>query len=383
MIMMIRIEQDELGAVEVPAYAYYGIQTLRAAEVYPTAGTPVHRAFIAAMANVKIAAAKANLEIGALPQRIGNLIVQAAEEILRGKHSKHFIADYSQSASGDILNTNMNEILANRALEFLLEDKGNYSVVNPELHANLGQTSNGVMSASLQIAAYRLTQDLIKSLQDLITELLYKKEPLDQLQTPEISMYHSGAPLWLSRQFEDYGQCIQSDMTRLDKAVSQMNTICLNSAAMGRQPDHHSGFNERATSHLQELTQIELFASKSGEPSYHVVVELSSALKGLAVNLSKLCSDIRLGASLEQIDIHPANGIVHEKAVSLSQSAFQVMGLDHSISLAAEIGMPDRNAIPPIIIYNVMESLSLLINGIQSFTLGARGSSNSSSPVFR
>lgn len=382
MIMMIRIEQDGLGAVEVPAYAYYGIQTLRAAQIYPNARTPVHRAFIVAMAYVKIAAAKANLEIGALPQRIGNLIVMAAEEILRGKHLKHFIGNYSQS-SGDILNANMNEVLANRALEFMLEDKGNYGVVNPELHANLSQSANGVISATLRIAAYRLTQDLIKSLHVLKTELLYKKEQIDRLHTPEISSKNTGAPIWLGRQFGDYVQHIQRDVTRLDKAASRMKTIHLSLSAIGSEPDSHWGFNERAVSHLRELTQIELFTSTSGEVSYHVFAELSSALKGLAVNLSRLCSDIRLSTSLEQADINPADGTMHEKAASLSQSAFQVIGLDHSISLAAEAGMSDRNAVPPIITYNVMESLSLLINGIELFTLDTSGSPNPSSTVFR
>ncbi|SMF72315.1 fumarase, class II [Paenibacillus uliginis N3/975] len=381
--MMIRIERDELGAVEVPAYAYYGIQTLRAAQIYPNARTPVHHAFIVAMAYVKIAAAKANLEIGALPQRIGNLIVMAAEEILRGKHLKHFISNYSQSPSGDILNANMNEVLANRALEFMLEDKGNYGVVNPELHANLSQSANGVMSATLRIAAYRLTQDLIKSLHVLKTELLYKKEQIDRLHTPKISSQNSGAPIWLGRQFGDYAQHIQSDVTRLDKAASHMKTIHLSLSAIGSEPDSHCGFNERAVSHLRKLTQIELFTSKSEEVSYHVFAELSSALKDLAVNLSRLCSDIRLGASLEQADINPTDVTMHEKAASLSQSAFQVIGLDHSISLAAEAGMLDRNAVPPIITYNVMESLSLLINGIELFTLDTSGSPNPSSTVFR
>lgn len=369
---MIRIEQDGLGTLEVPAYAYYGIQTLRAAaDNIQAANTPVHDEFIVAMACLKSAAAQANLILGTVPARIGNLIVKAAEEIMRGKHLEHFIADYIQGGTTDLLNTNMNEVLTNRALELMLEDKGNYDVINPNGHVNLAQSTNGVTSTALQIATHQLSRTLIQSIDQLRSGLLAKKEQIEEPYIQGSSNLKPGSQIWFCRQFGEAAQNLQRDRVRLDKAASRLQTIQLGSAAIGSDSNVHSEFTERTVSYLRGITQIDLLLSGSGEPLYSsdVFVELSSALKTLAITLSKLCSDIRLGATIEQSDLNLIGRAELGMAEALHQIAFQVIGFNYSVSLAAEAGMPDRNAVPPLIAYNLMESLKILIKGIDSFTL--------------
>ncbi|MEC0242846.1 lyase family protein [Paenibacillus dokdonensis] len=369
---MTRIEQDHLGTREVPSYAYYGIQTLRAAEKFPSAGTPVHDEFIIAMACVKRAAAQANLELGMLPKQIGHCMIKAAEEIMKGKHLEDFKLDFVQGGTSDALNTNMNEVIANRALEFMLEDKGNYSLINPDGHVNLAQSSNGIITVALQIAAYHLTHNLIKSTDQLITCLLAKEKKMEELYRPGSTSVKIGTTPWLGNQFGNAARNLLRDMKHLVMAASQLQTVDPGEALTESEPIMRLEFTETIAAYLRAIPQLNMITVKGGRDttsSIDVFVELSSAINQCAVDISKLCSDIRLAAASfpsDQNEPYLSIGVNTETSEALNQIVFHVIGLGHGIRLAAEAGMADQKAVPPIISYHLLESMKLLIKGMDS-----------------
>lgn len=371
---MIRIEQDILGARVLPAHAYYGIQTLRTVENCPRAAVPVHIELIMGVASIKKAAAKAHLDLGTLPERIGNRIVKAADEVMIGKHAEDFIVNICQDITGDALNMNMNEVLANRALEFMLEDKGNYSLIDPIRHVNLDQTADGVMSSALRIAAHRLSQTLIRYIDQLIGCLLTQYKRADPPAEPENRQL--GTPAWLGGQYADSARCLQDDLKRLIAAASLLPADFLGAEHIVPAPNASAEFTAKIGTYLLEITQISDYDYGFNDgintvKSSDMFVHLSSALKHCAMSLSKLCSDIRLAVSQQTAPSKPDLNTNTElrAAEALQQIAFQAVGLDHSLFLAAETGMVDRNAVPPLIVHNLLESLKLLNTGIESFTL--------------
>ncbi|GIP21141.1 lyase family protein [Paenibacillus sp. J22TS3] len=371
---MIRFEQDSIGVREVPSYAYYGIQTLRAGEMFPIASTPVHKEFIIALACVKKAAAQAHLDIGTLPIRIGSLLVKAAEEVIQGRHLEHFKVDFIQGSINDSLNMNMNEVLANRVLELMLADKGDYALVNPSFHINLGQTTNEVISTALRIASYQLSQKLTGTAEQLITALLaaakQPSKPHHQSKEPQTK---TGTKEWLMGQFEEAALSLQQDLDKLAKAASHVQAVRLSDAGANSGTELSHEFSNKAVAYLSKLTQIPLTVSQADKESPQdtdVFVQLSSALKLCALTLTKLCRSVRTVAASSQADRGDWDqppGVQPEKAEALSQIAFQVIGFDHSIKLASEAGIIDRGAVQPIVAYNLIESLIILSRGMESF----------------
>ncbi|MCJ8014232.1 lyase family protein [Paenibacillus sp. KQZ6P-2] len=373
---MTRTEQDRLGTREVPSHAYYGIQTLRAAEKFPMEGTHVHEEIIMAMAGIKKASAQAHLDLGRLPYPIGRCIVKAAEEIIHGEHLEDFILDYIQAGTHDSLNTNMNEVIANRALELMMEDKGNYALINPDHHVNLAQTASGLMSVSYRIAAHHLSHVLIQSTDQLLTTLLTKEKTIDERYTSESTSLTPGTPVWLGRQFGNSARNLLQDMKRLVLASSQLHTVSLDLPLSGSESNGNVEFVERASVHLKNIIKLNIRINKDDgdfSGSNEAFLDLSSAMMQCAMDISKLCGDIRLAAAVispggnEGIDLNI--GMLSEAGEVLAQIAFQAVGLNHSIRFAADFGMPDRNAMPPILANNLMESMKLLIKGMESFTL--------------
>ncbi|MDR0270508.1 lyase family protein [Paenibacillus sp.] len=369
---MIRIEHDILGARVLPAHAYYGIQTLRTIENYPRAAAPVHTELVMAMASIKKAAAQAHLDLGTLPERIGNLIVKAADEVMTGKHRGDFIVDFFQDVKSEPLNMNMNEVLANRALEFMLEDKGNYSLIDPTRHVDLAQNADGVISTALRIAAHRLSQTLIRSIDQLIGYLITECKQADRPAKPENPQL--GTPEWLGRHYVDSARCLQDDLKRLITASSLLQADNLGAEHIVRLPNTSAGFTAKIGTYLREITQISDYGFNDGintVKSCDTFLQLSSALKHCTMNLSKLCSDIRVAVLQQSVPNKPnlnANPVL-KASESLQQITFQVIGLNHSLYLAAEAGMVDRNVVPPLIVHNLIESLKILNIGIETFTL--------------
>ena len=368
---MIRIEQDGLGARVLPSHAYYGIRTLRASEKAPhEAGMPIHGELTKALACVKKAAALARLDSGMLPPRIGGLIIKAADEVIAGQHAGDFIVDWLQDPTGESLNMNLNEIITNRALELMLEDKGSYAILDPDLHVNMGQSANGVIGLALRVASHRLSQRLIRSIDQLIGALFAKKADIGSWLLPEVVLQgQPGTPAWFSRRMEDGAGRLQLGLERIAAANSRL-TGSLTTDKAGMDDEEIAA---ATLSYLRNIVQIgESNADDNGpaERNTEAFTRLSAAVRHIALNLSNLCSDVRLAASLQNANEHPGpiiNGMELSASEALGQIAFQTIGLDHSLGLAAEAGMLDQDAIPPVIAYNLLETLNMMNKGVEAF----------------
>ncbi|MEK3778987.1 MULTISPECIES: lyase family protein [Paenibacillus] len=368
--MMIRIERDKTGPVEVPSHAYYGVQTMRAAGQYPKVNAPVHGQFIKALACVKSAAVRAGIDQEIVPGRIGNLIMKAADEIKEGKHSEQFIAGYIHGSSSHLLNVNLNEVLANRALELMLEDKGNYDLIDPDLHVNGPHSADWILSTSLNVAAHQLTHKLVSATEGLKYRLWMAKERLEGQRQGNSTDPVMNVPARLTRTFGESAKQLQLDAARLAEAASRFKRIRIDSARDAVMPQANRELTERTVSYLRHMTRIEFFAASrwdASSGSKSVYADLSSVLKTLAVNLFKLCSDIRNAASLKGSATSPESRRFLESAGFLHQICVLVIGYDHIISLAEEAGIPDEETVPPVIFYHVLESLDIMMKGIDSF----------------
>ncbi|OOC62896.1 lyase family protein [Paenibacillus ihbetae] len=367
---MIRIERDKTGPVEVPSHAYYGVRTIRAAGQYPTVNAPVHGEFIKALACVKSAAVRSGIDQQIVSERIGNLIMKAADEIKEGKHSEQFIAGYIHGSSSHLLNVNINEVLANRALELMLEDKGNYALIDPDLHVNGPHSADWILSTSLNVAAHQLTHKLVSATGGLKYRLWMAKEHLEGPHQADSRNPAMKMPIRLTRAFGESAKQLQLDAARLAEAASRLKRIRIDSAPDAVMPHANRELTERTVSYLRHMTRIEYFAASrwdASSGSKSVYADLSSVLKTLAANLFKLCSDIRNAASIKGSAASSESRRFYESAGFLHQICFQVIGYDHIISLAEEAGMPDEESVPPVTLYHVLESLNIMVKGIESF----------------
>lgn len=369
-MMMLRIERDKNGEVNVPSHAYYGVETMRAAGEYPTVNARVHSEFIKALASVKSATVRAGIEHSIVPERIGNLIMKATDEIMDGKHSEQFITDYIHGSSSNILNVNMNEVLANRALELMLEDKGNYAVVDPDIHVNGPHTADWIISTTLNVAAHQSSHKLITAIEGLKYRLWMAKELLEGQRPADSADSVMMVSTRLIRFFRESAKQLQLDATALTEAASRLKSIRIASAPDAAMPHSYCELTERTVSYLRQITRTDYFAAShyqdSSSVSKSAYADLSSVLKTLAVNLFKLCCDIR-NAFMSEKDMNPPNRIYYESAGFLHQVCMQVIGYDHIINLAEEAGMPDDDTVPPVILYHLMESLDIMMKGIGSF----------------
>ncbi|BBH18769.1 aspartate ammonia-lyase [Paenibacillus baekrokdamisoli] len=378
-----RIEKDFLGEKMVPDGAYFGIQTIRATENFPVTGTPVSEHLILALAQIKKAAALANMETGMLSQRIGAAIVQAAEEIGEGKLAEQFIVDAIQGGAGTSINMNMNEVLANRALELLGKEKGDYFQCSPNNNVNMSQSTNDTVPTAIRIAAYRLAKQLIGTV-ELLEEGFYRKaEQFDGIIKMGRTHLQDAVPIRLGQEFGAYARVIGRDKARITAAADGLLTINLGATAVGTGLNANPKYIELAVRYLAEQTGIPLTPADDlvdATQNTDAYTALSSALKIMSVNLSKICNDIRFMASGPRAgisEIHlpprqPGSSIMPGKVnpvlpEMINQIAFQVMGNDHTICLAAEAGQLELNVMGPVIASNLLQSLLILNNGLTVF----------------
>jgi aspartate ammonia-lyase len=379
-----RTEKDSIGVKCVPKNAYYGIQTMRAVENFPISGVNVHYEIFLALAHIKKAAAKANLETNMLSSEIGNAIIQAAEEVISGHFRDQFIVDSIQGGAGTSINMNMNEVLANRALEILGKEKGTYTMCSPNSHVNMAQSTNDTVPTALKIAAYQLTQDLLKSLKNLKMELHHKAIEFDHVIKMGRTHLQDAVPIRLSQEFTAYEKVIERDIERITNSSKELLAINMGATAVGTGINAELDYIENVTFHLSKQLRLPLYTSEDlvdGTQNTDVYTSLSSNLKVSAINLSKMCNDIRLMASgpttgLNEIHLpprQPGSSIMPGKvnpvmAEVLNQTAFQVIGNDHTISMAAEAGQFELNVMAPIIAFNLLQSLKIMRNAIEVFT---------------
>lgn len=379
----VRIEKDLLGTKEVPMAAYYGIQTLRAVENFPITGIPPHLELIKALAAVKKAAAIANMEVGVLKKEIGDAIAKAADEILEGKFHDQFIVDSIQGGAGTSMNMNANEVIANRAIEFLGGERGQYLLCSPNTHVNMAQSTNDVFPTAIRIASLNLAHGMLEQLELLRQALAQKAVEFDQVIKMGRTHLQDAVPIRMGQEFEAYSRVIGRDVERVKRSLDNLREINMGATAVGTGLNADPRYIVKVTEHLCTITNLDLVRAEhlvDATQNTDAYTEVSSALKICAVNLSKMCNDLRLMASgprtgLSELQLpprQPGSSIMPGKvnpvmAEVVNQVAFQVIGNDHTISLASEAGQLELNVMEPVLVFNLLQSLSILQNVLKVF----------------
>jgi len=381
-----RIEGDSLGEVRVPAAAYYGAQTQRAVENFPISGTRFPPAFIRALGLVKWAAARANMELDLLDPALGAAIAAAADEMIAGDLAAHFVVDVFQTGSGTSTNMNANEVIANRAIELRGGTRGSRAV-HPNDHVNLGQSSNDVIPTALHVAALSaLRADLLPALAGLAAALAEKSREFSAIVKIGRTHLQDAAPVTLGQVFSGYASQIEQGIARLERAQAPLAELALGGSAVGTGLNVHPEFARRAIGHLAARTGLPLREASNhfaAQAACDAAVEVSGALKAVAVALMKIADDIRwLGSGprhglgeLILPAVQPGSSIMPGKvnpviAESAIMAACQVVANDLAITLGGMGGQFELNTMLPLITRNLLESIDLLAASARNF--GAR-----------
>lgn len=379
-----RVEKDFLGSKEVDVTAYYGIQTLRAVENFPITGYRIHDELIKAMAIVKKAAAISNMEIGRLYEGLGNVIVQAADEIIEGKMHEQFIVDPIQGGAGTSINMNMNEVLANRGLELLGKERGDYFSLSPNNHVNMAQSTNDAFPTAIHIATLSLLEKLLITMRKMHTVFVNKGKEFDHVIKMGRTHLQDAVPIRLGQEFEAYSRVLARDIKRIENSREHLYEVNMGATAVGTGLNAQPKYILSVVKHLANLTGFPL------ENAEHLVdatqntdayTEVSATLKVCMMNMSKIANDLRLMASgpragFGEINLparQPGSSIMPGKVNPvmpevINQVAFQVIGNDHTICLASEAGQLELNVMEPVLVFNLIQSISIMNNGFRAFT---------------
>ena len=378
-----RLESDSIGTMEVPEDAYYGVQALRAKENFPITGTRLHPVFIKNLAKIKRAAAITNRKAGRLKPEIANAIESACNEVVCGMFDKEFIVDGIQGGAGTSANMNMNEVIANRAIEMLCGKKGDYTIVHPNDHVNMAQSTNDVIPTAGKLTVLDLLKPLDKSL-SLLTDALYDKAAaFDHIVKIGRTQLEDAVPMRLGQTFHSYATMISRDRDRLTKVRTEMYPVNMGATAIGTAINTSPFYLDNIVPTLGKITGYPLTQADDlfdATENLDGFVRVSSCLKACAVNLSKMCNDLRILASgpkagFGEITL-PAmqNGssimpgkVNPTQCEQTTMVAVQVMGNDTAVSLAASQGNFELNVFMPVLAYNFLQSARLLAEVMVSF----------------
>lgn len=375
-----RKEKDLLGERDVPQAALYGVQTLRAIENFPITGVTLEDfpELIVALAQVKEAAARANMEIGTLPADVGDAIVRACKEIAAGTHHEHFRVDMIQGGAGTSTNMNANEVIANRACELLGSPRGSSSRVHPNEHVNLAQSTNDVYPTAVRLALHHAIGDLQVEMRALVDAFRAKGKEF----APHVKMgrtqLQDAVPMTLGQEFTAFGNTIAEDVDRLEEAKALLREINMGATAIGTGITAPSGYTEKVRAQLSAVTGLALITAPDlveATSDTGGFVQLSGVLKRCAVKLSKVCNDLRLLSSgprtgLAEIRLpamQPGSSIMPGKVnpvipEAVNQVCFDVIGGDVTVTMAAEAGQLQLNVFEPIIAFRLLRNISAMEN---------------------
>ena len=378
-----RNEQDSIGSREVPEDVYYGVQSLRAAENFHITGLYMHPEIINSLACIKKAAAITNCEAGLLDTKIANAIVKACDEIIAGKLHENFIVDPIQGGAGTSLNMNANEVIANRAIEILGGEKGDYSIVNPNDHVNCSQSTNDVIPTAGKMTSLRLLTRTKKELRRLYEALCQKAEEFDHVLKMGRTQMQDAVPIRLGQEFKAYSVAIMRDINRMDKAMDEMRTLNMGGTAVGTGLNADPVYLRRIVPNLAEISGMELvqaFDLIDATQNLDPFVAVSGAVKACAVTLSKIANDLRLMSSGPRAGFHEINLPEKQNGSSImpgkvnpvipevvNQVAFNIIGNDVTITMAAEAGQLELNAFEPIVFYCMFQSIDTLGYAVHTF----------------
>jgi len=378
----IRAEHDLIGDRDIPAEAYWGIHSLRALENFPITGIPIGVSpyLVEALAAVKEAAATANNELGLLDDERFEAIRVACEEIRGGMFHDDFVVDVIQGGAGTSSNMNANEVIANRALELMGHSKGDYHIIHPNEHVNLSQSTNDVYPTAVKIAIIMATHALLEAMEILEASFAAKADEFHDVIKMGRTQLQDAVPMTLGQEFRTYSIMIGEDRSRLSEAVMMLHEINLGATAIGTQLNAPAGYVPIACGHLAKLTDLPLVSALDlieATQDCGSFVQLSGTLKRVAVKLSKICNDLRLlssgpRAGLCEINlpaVQAGSSIMPGKVNPVipevvNQVAFQIIGHDVTVSMAAEAGQLQLNAFEPIICYSLSAGLSRMREAI-------------------
>jgi aspartate ammonia-lyase len=381
--MATRIEKDSLGEFEVPADAYYGVQTCRAVDNFRISGLGPWPEFVDAVVEIKKAAARVHGELGILTAEQADAIVRAADEILSGQHRDQFVVDVFQAGAGTSHHMNVNEVIANRAVEMLGAGRGDYRLVNPNDHVNYGQSTNDVIPTAIRLGGLRLALDLAAQLDRLALELGRKAGEFADVVKSGRTHLQDEVPITLGQEFSGYAQVVRDHRRLVTLAADELRALGIGGSAAGSGLNTHADYRRMMAEKLTEQLGTEvrpaenLFAAMQSMAPF---VAVSSAVRNLALDLVKLANDLRLLASgpmtgLAEIElpaVQPGSSIMPGKvnpvlAEMLDMVCFQVIGNATVVDYASQAGQLELNVMMPIIAFDLFFSLRIMTNAVEAF----------------
>src|SRR5437763_3318532 len=379
-----RTEQDPLGTLDVPADALYGVQTLRAIRNFPISGLKPLPPFVIAQVWIKKAAALTHKETGRLDPRLAEAIVAAADEVLAGKHMDQFVVDPYQAGAGTSHNMNVNEVLANRANELLGGKRGEYKPVHPNDHVNMAQSTNDTIPTNIRLACLAQLSGLATAFESLRSALAAKGREFDDIVKAGRTHLQDAMPIRLGQEFAAYAGSIERGLKRVTEAADYLRDLGIGGSAVGTGVTVEPSYPNLMIKHLKKITELDLRAGKDRVQlmqSMGDVAGFSSALKVLAIDLSKIASDLRLmvmgpRTGIDEIKlpaVQPGSSIMPGKVnpsipEMVNQVCLQVIGLDTTVAVASEHGQLELNVMMPVIAFNVLLSARILTNATTVFT---------------
>ncbi|HEV2381950.1 MAG TPA: aspartate ammonia-lyase [Terriglobia bacterium] len=373
-----RIEKDSLGEIAVPADAYYGAQTARAVANYPISGLRAHPAMIRAYGLLKLACAEANVELKMIPPKIGRAIARASRDVADGKLNDQFVVDVYQAGAGVSFHMNTNEVIANRAIELLGGKRGDYSLVHPNDHVNFGQSTNDTYPTAMRLATLLLLDQFYPALAELEAAFARKGEEFDDIVKSGRTHLQDAVPIRLGQEFIAYAVGLHDAHEQIASSAETLSHLGLGGSAVGTGLNAHPGFPKVVAARLSKLTGHRLQVKRdlrAAMQSQLPMAAVSGALRNLALELSRIASDLRLLASgpytaMGEIvlpALQPGSSIMPGKVNPvmgelLNMVAFQVVGCDTVVALAVQAGQLELNVMMPAMAWNVLHAIEILKN---------------------
>ncbi len=381
--MSFRIESDFLGEREIPKDAYYGIQTLRASENFNITGYRIHKTVIVSLAIVKKACALANKDVGLLKKEKAEAIVQACDKIIGGEYHDQFIVDPIQGGAGTSINMNANEVIANIALEILGKEKGDYSYISPNTHVNMAQSTNDAFPTSMHLAILMNIDTVEEVVKELADTLALKAKEFDSIIKMGRTHLQDAVPIRLGQEFKAYEAVIRRDLNRIRNCGNNLQEVNIGATAVGTGLNALPQYIENTVKYLSDFSGYNISTPENlvdATQNTDEYTHISAILKICMTNMSKIANDIRLMASgpragLNELNLparQPGSSIMPGKVnpvmpEMVNQVAFQVIGNDHTISMASEAGQFELNVMEPVLFFNLIQSLSIMSNGLKLF----------------
>ena len=378
-----RIEHDLLGEREIPQEVYYGIQTVRAIENFNISGAKLslYPRLVEAFAMVKMAAASANRDLGLLEENIANAIIQACHEIINGKYQNYFLVDMFQGGAGTSTNMNANEVIANKALMILGHERGEYEYCHPNNHVNCSQSTNDAYPTAVHIALINKNKLLIEGLQNLVASFYRKANEFASVIKMGRTQLQDAVPMTLGQEFEAWAVTLEEEVDRLNHNADLFLEVNMGATAIGTGINTHPDYGKTVVTYLREITGLDIVQAKhlvEATQDTGAFIMYSSAVKRLAIKLSKICNDLRLLSSGPRAGLNEINLPAMQAGSSImpgkvnpvipevmNQIAFKVIGNDLTVNLAVEAGQLELNVMEPVIVESLFESTEMLINGMQ------------------